>query len=176
MRYSPISLNSCEVPSCVTELVARQVDPLLRDIFCMLEHPRYNPDAEPGFNLSAASILFGIIAGLSRVFCNEITEDKAAFLRVLEYYPIGGPDNSIDINEFASELYGIYRCNLVHALGLNTGRPNREARWQIESLPEEKKVTRHSNLPLSVYKLVELNDQTVRPDWLRQRLPEPMAW
>ena len=70
MPYSAISLSPDEVPSCVTELVGRQVDALLRDIFYMLEHPRYNPDAEPGFNLSAASILFGIIGGLSRVFCN----------------------------------------------------------------------------------------------------------
>lgn len=166
--FRPVTLDAKQVPRQVVDLVEKRVNPLLHDVHWMLSHPRPGTDGEPAFNLSAAQVLCAIVGGLSRFFCNDKVTDKDAFTAALEYYPIDEANGSLSGPGFANELYHVYRCNLVHALGMNTFRQNNTSRWKVEAYDESKKVTRHE-VPLSDVRLSELNQRN-RPKWLEPTL------
>lgn len=170
MTYTPLTLNRDFVPDCIVKLIDDRVSPLLHDVHWMLKHP-YGSDSneQPAFNLSAAHVLCTIIGGLSRFFCNETVGDKAAFVQVLQHYPSDERADALSGDEFGPELYDVYRCNLVHSLGLRTTQPSNRSRWMVDIFDETKKVTRHA-LSLNDEQLRDLNDVSARPSWLEPTL------
>jgi hypothetical protein len=118
------------------------------------------------------SRLLALIGGLSRVFFSGTYKDSRAFPAAAKYYPLADEQwNAIrDPEEFATELYKVYRCNLVHSLGLNLEWSDVLDRWEVVELPILRKVTRHPDLPLTEAHLTELDLPSGRPTWLRPTL------
>jgi hypothetical protein len=117
---------------------------------------------------------FSVIGGLSRVFFSTTRSDSRAFQEAAKRYPLADePHNGIRrADDFAAELYEVYRCNLVHSLGLNVEWSDANSRWEIVELPILRKVTRHPTLPLTESHLAELDQPTGRPAWLPPTLSQ----
>jgi hypothetical protein len=171
MPYKPIPLRA-DVTASIRAAVEKRIEPNLRDVRLMLEFPRIPGGEEPGFNFSAASVLFSVIGGLSRMFFSATKKDSEAFPQTAKRYPLNDePWNAIrDPEYFGAELYKIYRCNLVHSLGLTLEWSERLSRWEVITLGSLRKVTRHPVLPLSEEQLAELDEPAARPSWLKATL------
>jgi hypothetical protein len=78
MPYTPITLDP-SVPAELRLFVEFRVEPFLRDIRAMLEHPKYRGDV--GFNFTAAITLFAILGGLSRISHSGLRSDGKASRR-----------------------------------------------------------------------------------------------
>jgi hypothetical protein len=165
--YQPIELDP-RMPGSIESLVRERIEPNLRDVRKMLES---SGGMEPAFNFSIAAVLCSIIGGLSRVFYCIKTWDSDAFPAAASHYQLKDePAEAIrDSKQFGRDLYHVYRCNLVHSLGLAVDKSPDKTRWQIITLPSVTKVTRHEPLPLSPQQLRELED-TQRPKWLKPTL------
>ncbi len=173
MTYTPIEVGP-DVPEPVRLFIVRRVEPLLRDIRLMLTAPGH---PHPGLNLSIATVLFSVIGGLARVFFNHIIEDGRSFKAVAQRYPMSDePADAIRSRKiFADTLYGMYRCNLVHSLGLNMVRrirvvkgKKRRGRWTIVTAPDRYVVAR--SLLSSPAQLDEIERLTCRPPTLKATL------
>ncbi|MEJ1966518.1 MAG: hypothetical protein WDO56_35250 [Gammaproteobacteria bacterium] len=101
--------------------------------------------------MSIATVLFSVIGGLARVFFNHTSEDGKSFKAAAQRYPMEDePSGAIRTRRsFADTLYGMYRCNLIHSLGLNMARrtrmvrgKKRKGRWMIVSSAERYVVAR----------------------------------
>lgn len=171
MAYMSIVLTD-SVPACIQLLVRERIEPILRDVRLMLEFPKTSE--EPGFNLTAVASLFGLIAGLSRVFHSTIERDGDAFRITTRHYPLTEePHGAVrDPDRFAHLLYKVYRCNLVHSLGFATMWRDDLSRREIVEVPREPKVTRHTQLPLGEARIAELDIPVGRPGWLLPTLED----
>jgi len=110
----------------IVSFLVNQVDMLFSDLRCLLLFPCVVLDT--GFNLTAASLLFNILAGISVCFHNPslpaLTDHRShprgtKFKELLEeYYPWEGeplaPAEAIDV------LYAKARNPLAHSLGLDS--------------------------------------------------------
>jgi hypothetical protein len=166
--YRPIDLDLQKVPRSIEALVRERIEPNLKDVRKMLESPG---GEEPAFNFSIAAVLCSIIGGLSRVFYRAIVWDRDAFPAAASHYPLQDePAEAIrDPKQFGRDLYHVYRCNLVHSLGLAVDKSHDKKRWQVISLPAVTKVTRHQPLPLTNQQLSEL-ETLDRPKWVEPTL------
>jgi hypothetical protein len=119
MPYTPITLDS-SVPDDIRMFVELRVEMWLRDVRAMLEHPKGPNDV--GFNFTAAIALFAILGGMSRLTHSGIRGDGKAFKKIARRLHVmekqAGRVKSADT--FAKHLYGLFRGNLVHSLGLET--------------------------------------------------------
>jgi len=162
------------IPAAVRELVRERIAPYLRDVCFMLQFPQ--EPGQPGFNYSGALVLFAVIGGLSRVIFSETIGDQKSFLEVARRYPLDGepPESIRDPDKFAACLYEVYRCNLVHSLGLNLELPKGKGNMRtIVNLPVATKVSRQHPLPRTDAQLNQLNDVANRPSWLGPTLATP---
>lgn len=169
MSYAPIELDPGTVPESIRFFVPDRVEPYLRDVRVMLEAP--SAADRPGFNMSIAVVLCGVIGGLSRVFYNDLPKDGESFRAVAQRYPMEDePARAFhNLQSFANELYGVYRCGLVHSLGLHMERadPRRwDSPWTIADVGERYVVARSPSLPLDERQLAELDAAVGRPPWL----------
>ena len=168
MPYAAIVLDPNVVSAGVRLVIQRRIEPNLRDIRRMLEYPKVPGGDEPGFNLTAAPELCSVIGGLSRIFFSTTKADGEGFRNAARRYPLSDEPSTAICNseDFATELYKVYRCNLVHSLGLNVEWSAASRRWEIVELPILRKVTRVDRLPLAEARLAELDLPTGRPAWL----------
>ncbi len=171
MPYEPINLDQIEIPESVRMLVAKRIDPVLRDVRTMLAFPREL--GEVGFNLTATPALFSIIGGLSRVFFSNVKGDRESFPMVAERYPLSEePQRAIrDAQRFSTELYKTYRNSLIHSFGLSVKWSNDNNRYHVETMENVPKIVRHSLAPPEK-QLDELENASGRPDWLEPTLAE----
>lgn len=132
----------------------------------MLEHPR--EPCGPAFNFSIITVLSAVVGGLSRVFFPEYAGDRASFVAAAKL--LARTDNAEwtigECDNFAVQFYDAFRCNLVHTLGLHTEGSTR-AGWTLAIQPVERKVCRHSPLPLTAVQLSDLDNVETRPQWLK---------
>jgi hypothetical protein len=166
MPYARIDLD--QAPESIRLFVAKRVEPYLRDVRVMLTAPL--PDVsrtpkdppEPALNMSIATVLCGVIGGLARVFYNEFPLDSESFQETAKRYPMEDePTDAVPISDFANDLYDVYRCSLVHSLGLHMedrgavvkGRRRRV----VVHAAERYVVARFNPPPLSESQLVELD-------------------
>jgi hypothetical protein len=181
MPYTPITLDP-SVPDDVRLFVEQRVEMWLRDVRAMLEHPKHPEDV--GFNFTAAIALFAILGGVSRVAHSSQRQDGKAFkkmarrLHAMEKQT--GHLKSADI--FGKHLYGLFRGNLVHSLGLETAwkkstpkattkkrkRKGTPGRWTL-ALRKGDKVARFREV-FTDEQLMELEQA---PDWAT-RLKAPI--
>jgi hypothetical protein len=161
MGYVEIVLAAA-TPAEVVKFVRQRVEPVLRDVRHALEYPKVN--GQPGFNMTAAGALCGVVGGLSRVFFSGTKGDGASFRQVANRYAAIDSASAIDPTtgqpdaaKFADKLYGVYRCNLAHALGLSTKWDDKLSRWAIKPLQVQTKVTRWEPLPVTEARLQELD-------------------
>jgi hypothetical protein len=164
--YLPIELDPAIVPESICCFVADRVEPYLRDVRWMLTAP--SSPFGPALNLSIASVLCSVVGGLAVVFHNEIPGDGASFKRTAGHYPLQDePHGAIkDPDEFGVELYEVFRCSLVHSLGLHMERPGNRASWSIVDVKERYVVARSRTLPLSEQQLAEMDLPSGRPGGL----------
>lgn len=168
--YQPIELDPAVVPESICYFVGDRVEPYLRDVRWMLTAPS-SVDG-PALNFSIASVLCSVIGGLAVVFYNEVPGDRASFRKTASHYPLDDePHGAIkDAEQFGEELYNVFRCSLVHSLGLHMGRPNRRTPWSIVDVKERYVVARSRTLPLSEQQLAEMDRPTGRPGGLMSTL------
>lgn len=154
MGYTPIPLDAT-VPSEIQQFVRERVEPYLRDVRLMLEFPKLQH--QPGFNLTAAGALCGVMGGVSRIFSSKTRGDGASFREMAKRYAAIDVASAVpDAKTFADQLYEVYRCTLVHALGLNTEWNDSINRWAVTPLAVRTKVTRWEPLPLTERRLMEI--------------------
>jgi hypothetical protein len=180
MPYTPITLDP-SVPSDVRLFVEQRVEVWLRDVRTMLEYPKQPGDV--GFNFTAAIALFAILGGMSRLTHSGIKPDAKSFKKIARRLHAmekqAGHVKSGDT--FAKHVYGLFRGNLVHSLGLETvwrkstpkakrakGRPKpKPGRWSL-ALRTGDKVARFRDV-FSDEQLMELE---MAADWAtRLRAP-----
>jgi hypothetical protein len=147
------------------KLLAVQVDMQFVDLRTLLELPK--ADLTGGCNLTAAGVLFNIIAGSSvcfyRASANAFTQrgDRGArFVGLIrEFYPMDGEELS---KEDASDLlYAAARNPLAHTLGLDppiAGEPPR--------------VLGLRKWPLIADQILELETSIQRPEWAKKTISE----
>jgi hypothetical protein len=154
MAYTPILLDTA-VPSEIDRFVRGRVEPYLRDVRLMLEFPKVQD--QPGFNLTAAGALCGVMGGIARVFDSTTRPDGDSFRGMAKRYATIDVASAVpNAEKFADQLYEVYRCTLVHALGLNTNWNVALKRWKVEPLSVRTKVTRWDPLPMTEVRLLEL--------------------
>lgn len=121
VSYRPLSLSP-ETPTPVERFIRGHVDMQFHDVHCMLRLPMKEAGLEAGCNLSAASFLLALIAGLSTVVYAGEGGAGYRFRTMLEkYYPwTHEPAGELTPAQISRELYELFRNPLVHALGLET--------------------------------------------------------
>lgn len=121
MTYQPLVLSP-HTPAAVERFIRGQVDMQSHDVHCMLRLPMPEAGLEAGCNLSAASVLLALIAGLSTVIYAGEGGAGERFRTMLDrYYPwTYSPSGELTPAQTAKELYDLFRNPLVHALGLDT--------------------------------------------------------
>jgi hypothetical protein len=161
MAYTEITLAPV-TPAEIVTFVRQRVEPVLRDVRHNLEFPKVT--GQPGFNMTVAGAPCGVVGGLSRIFYSQKRKDSASFTEVAKRFAAIDPASAIDSTtgepdqeKFADKLYGVYRCNLAHALGLSTDWDDQLRRWTIKPLPVQTKVTRWEPLPVTEDRLQELD-------------------
>lgn len=166
--YQPIELDPVRVPEAIRVFVGARVEPYLRDVRWMMAA---SPPG-PTLNWSIASMLCSVIGGLAVVFHNDITADNKSFKATASLYPLHDePPAAIrDPTQFGEELYDVFRCTLVHNLGLHMDRASNKDRWSIVDVKERYVVARTRVLPLSEQQLRELDEPSGRPGWLASTL------
>ncbi len=155
---------------------------MLRDVRAMLEHPKSPGDV--GFNFTAAIALFAILGGMSRLAHSGIKPDGKAFKKIARRLHAmekkAGHVKSADT--FAKHVYGLFRGNLIHSLGLETAwkkstpkangkkgkRKPKSGRWAL-ALRKGDKVARFREV-FTDEQLMELESA---PDWAT-RLKAPI--
>lgn len=148
----------------VREFVAARVDLYLRDVHAMLRLPLPAVGVEAGCNFAIAEMLCAVIAGLSRIFVPTEKGAGAAFKAVLAAYPLQHePAGVHPLAEIPEQLYTIYRCNVVHSLGMNIHWCGRSKRHEIQPLGTTKIQRMHASM--SEAQLLELEGDS-RPVWL----------
>jgi hypothetical protein len=176
MGYAEIAL-AAGTPAEIVTFVRQRVEPVLRDVRHNLEFPKEN--GQPGFNMTVAGSLCGVVGGLSRIFYSHKRKDGVSFTEVAKRYAAIDPAAAIDPTtglpdpeKFADKLYAVYRCNLAHALGLSTDWDDQLKRWIIKPLPVQTKVTRWEPLPVTEARLQELDKTGPWPVGLPATLTE----
>jgi len=142
-------------------LLEAQVDMQFIDLRTLLRLPQEQMGLKGGCNLTAAAILFNIIAGSSVCFYNpseqalaDRTGRSKRFKEVLEkFYPWQG--EPIPKDQCVSVLYDRTRCSLVHSLGLDV--PPRGSMGQTVVLEKG---------PLTEEQVHELEESSSRPVWV----------
>jgi hypothetical protein len=147
------------------QLLAVQVDMQFVDLRTLLELPK--ADLQGGCNVTAAGVLFNVIAGSSVCFyqasANAFTQrgDRGArFVGLLrEFYPLDGEELSKE--EASDLLYAAARNPLAHTLGLDP--PTGDGPPRVLTLRK---------WPLSADQVQELETAIQRPEWTRQTISE----
>lgn len=143
-------------------LLATQLDMQFKELRTLLGLPK--TDEEGGCNLTAATVLFNIIAGSSVVFyeasARSITERgnrRARFVGVLTTFFPWQQGSEVSPEEGAVFLYEAARNPLAHSLGLEdpavaggAGRSVALRKW-----------------PLTIEQITELEASKDRPEWAR---------
>jgi hypothetical protein len=162
MPYTQIELEACVDP-LIRRLVRDRVDLYLGDVHAMLRLPRAELGIAAACNFAIAEILCAVISGLSRIFVPSVRKSGDAFVAVLCEYPIASEPHGISLTDFGTRLYTVYRCNVVHSLGINVDWSKEQQRQVIKPLGEVK--IRRECVSMSEEDLQALESET-RPAWL----------
>lgn len=167
MPYSQLAHAIPQASPDARRFVQEFVDPLMRDVRAMLEHPAADGVA---FNLSAAIVLCAVIAGVARVF-DPKQPDNQEFKNLCTRMDLRHPSSTAvtSSQDFGEALYHVYRCNLVHSAGLNL-RNHQAGKVSFPpiatSMPRSASVVRGATLPIGGAKLDELENLSSTPAWL----------
>jgi hypothetical protein len=159
--YQPLQISGGLLT--LRELAANRIDPYLRDVHAMLHLPMPELGLEAGCNFSIAEILCSVIAGLSRIVVAQEYRPADAFKELLRKYPVNEEPTYAVRAGLPEIAWEIYRCNLVHSLGIRTEWV--KPRQAIAQVSSGAKVARclGSN---DHARIIQLECSGQRPEWL----------
>lgn len=174
MAYTPIALPS-ETPQAVVGVVRNAVEPFLSDVNAMLRLPQLRTPRHVGCNLAIAQVLLAVISGVSAVLYSAHGKTGRVFQDFLtDFYPWKSEPRKINqiIGEKAARiLYEDLRNPLTHATGTPVYDVRGKSRREFAPTKPRIRIDRiafssHPGKGLPASRLLELETEAVRPDWL----------
>ena len=130
MAYQPLELAP-SLPRFARSLLQEGLEPILRDVHCMLRLPVPSVGLDAGCNVGIALSLLSVIAGISATCYRDGLSDSAGFVGLLmDYYPweLERDEEDGDDAVKANTLWTTFRNPLSHSLGLMFEKRGRTGR------------------------------------------------